>query len=169
MNKVRLTHIDGKNTVLENYRHDLSSWFKNREDIVKAEFLEINGKVKDMYDIFFGCHNLSEFISHVDLSNVNLEGAFFGCNKLTLSDDGRLPLQQPFTITENPLHIQVGGSHYLDMKLSPLEYILANDLGFVEGCIIKYISRYKNKHGLEDLKKVKHYVEILIQQEEDKC
>ena len=60
---------------------------------------------------------------------------------------------------------QVGGNHY-DMSISPLDYILENNLGFVEGNIIKYVSRYKLKNGIEDLKKAKHYLEILIEHEE---
>ena len=62
---------------------------------------------------------------------------------------------------------QVGGSHYLKMKIQPIEYILANDLGFLEGNVIKYVSRYKLKNGVEDLKKAKHCLEMLIKKEED--
>lgn len=50
------------------------------------------------------------------------------------------------------------------MKIQPIEYTLANGLGFCEGNVIKYISRYKNKNGIVDLKKAKHYVELLIEQ-----
>ena len=57
---------------------------------------------------------------------------------------------------------QIGGNHYKKLKIQPTEYILANDLGFVEGNIIKYISRWKNKNGIEDLEKIIHYVQILI-------
>ncbi len=60
---------------------------------------------------------------------------------------------------------QVGGDHYEKMKIQPTEYIIANDLGFCEGCIIKYISRWKDKNGIEDLKKIIHYCNILINNE----
>ena len=63
---------------------------------------------------------------------------------------------------------QVGGNHYKDMKIQPVEFILANGLGFCEGNVIKYISRYKNKNGIEDLEKVKHYVELLIDELKEK-
>lgn len=63
----------------------------------------------------------------------------------------------------NSLENQVGGSHYKDMSIQPIEYIIANKLGYIEGNIIKYISRYKSKNGLEDLKKAKHYLDILIE------
>lgn len=61
---------------------------------------------------------------------------------------------------------QIGGTHYRDKAIQPIEYILANDLGFCEGNIIKYVSRYKDKNGLEDLKKAKHYLEFLIEEVE---
>ena len=58
---------------------------------------------------------------------------------------------------------QEGGGHYKDMAIQPIEYTLANKLGFCEGNVVKYISRYKNKNGIEDLKKAKHYIDLLIE------
>ena len=58
---------------------------------------------------------------------------------------------------------QVGGDHY-DLPIQPIEYILANDLSFIEGNIIKYVTRYKRKNGMQDLLKAKHYLDILINQ-----
>ena len=52
---------------------------------------------------------------------------------------------------------EVGGSHYSDMKIEPIELITALRLNFVQGCIVKYISRYKSKNGVEDLRKALHY------------
>ena len=57
---------------------------------------------------------------------------------------------------------QVGGTHYIKSAIQPIEYIQANKLGFVEGNIVKYVTRYKHKNGLEDLEKAKHYVDLLI-------
>jgi len=56
---------------------------------------------------------------------------------------------------------QVGGEHY-QLKIQPLTYIEANKLTFTEGNIIKYVSRHRNKNGIEDLRKAKHYLEFLI-------
>lgn len=58
------------------------------------------------------------------------------------------------------LDTQVGGSHYKDNAIQPLQYSMANGLGFCEANIIKYTTRYRHKGGLEDLKKVKHYIEL---------
>jgi hypothetical protein len=60
---------------------------------------------------------------------------------------------------------QVGGSHYTSMKIQPFEYITANNLGFVEGSVIKYVSRWRNKNGVEDLKKARHFLDMLIESE----
>lgn len=62
----------------------------------------------------------------------------------------------------SPLDKQVAGTHYKSMKIQPVEFILANDLGFCEGNIIKYTCRYRQKGGIEDLRKVIHYAELLI-------
>lgn len=60
---------------------------------------------------------------------------------------------------------QEGGNHYKQAKIQPLEFIHKNDLNFCQGNIIKYAFRYKNKNGVEDLKKVKHYAELLAKLE----
>jgi hypothetical protein len=52
-------------------------------------------------------------------------------------------------------------SHY-DLNIQPVDYIIANDIPFCEGNVIKYISRWKNKNGLDDLKKARHYIDMLI-------
>jgi hypothetical protein len=62
--------------------------------------------------------------------------------------------------------VQVGGSHYKNMAIQPVEFIHGNGIGYIEGCVIKYICRYKNKNGIEDLKKIKHYVDLLIELEQ---
>jgi hypothetical protein len=57
---------------------------------------------------------------------------------------------------------QVGGNHYKKYKIQPVEFIIKNNIGFVEGNIIKYILRFKDKGGIADLEKAKHYIELLI-------
>lgn len=65
-------------------------------------------------------------------------------------------------IKPDPLDVQVGGTHYTVRRIQPIEYILANNLSFCEGNIIKYVTRYKDKNGLEDLLKARHYLDFLI-------
>ena len=63
---------------------------------------------------------------------------------------------------------QVGGEHYKGKGIQPIEYIMANELDFCEGCVVKYISRWRDKNGLDDLLKAKHYLEFLIEREKNK-
>ena len=60
---------------------------------------------------------------------------------------------------------QVGGSHYTDMKIQPIEYILANNIQFPEGNVIKYVSRWRAKGGVKDLEKAVHHLTLLIEHE----
>jgi hypothetical protein len=61
--------------------------------------------------------------------------------------------------------VQIGGTHYKHMMIQPTEYIMANDLGWCEGNVVKYISRWRSKGGIDDLRKVIHYTQILIEAE----
>jgi hypothetical protein len=61
---------------------------------------------------------------------------------------------------------QVAGNHYSKLKIQPMEYCLQNDLNYGQSNAIKYITRYKDKNGIEDLKKAIHCIELLIEFEE---
>lgn len=65
----------------------------------------------------------------------------------------------------SPLDTQIGGNHYSKLAIQPIEYIDANDIPFIEGCIIKYATRWRDKGGIQDLEKIKHLVEIRIAME----
>ena len=65
-----------------------------------------------------------------------------------------------------PSHSQVGGTHYKHMRIQPLEFCVANRLGPCESAIIKYVSRWREKGGYEDLRKIKHYVDLLMEFDE---
>jgi hypothetical protein len=58
---------------------------------------------------------------------------------------------------------QIGGNHYKKMNVEVYEFCMVNNIPFVEGNIIKYVCRYKDKGGLDDLNKAKHYLEMLIE------
>ena len=58
---------------------------------------------------------------------------------------------------------QVGGTHYAKNAIQPWDYIVKNNIGYLEGNVIKYISRWREKGGIEDLRKVIHYTEKLIE------
>ena len=58
---------------------------------------------------------------------------------------------------------QVGGTHYKDKSIQPWDYIAANNIGYFEGNIIKYVSRWQSKGGVDDLNKAAHYLKKLIE------
>ena len=60
---------------------------------------------------------------------------------------------------------QIGGTHYSNLAIEPIDFIIANNLGFCEGNVIKYISRWKAKNGVEDLEKARWYIDFLIEVE----
>lgn len=74
-------------------------------------------------------------------------------------------IKSPIEVTKSALLVQEGGDHYKKMPIQPVEYIHANHIPFMEGCIIKYISRWKNKGGIQDLEKAKHFINLLIELE----
>lgn len=61
----------------------------------------------------------------------------------------------------NALDTQVGGDHYKSLAIQPIEYITKNNLGWCEGNIVKYITRWKQKGGHADIDKVIHYANLL--------
>jgi ribonuclease D len=69
---------------------------------------------------------------------------------------------------ESPLERQVAGGHYKSKRIQPVTYIHANNLNFLEGCIVKRITRWRDKpaeNRFADLEKIIHEVELLIEME----
>ena len=66
----------------------------------------------------------------------------------------------------DPYAIQISGNHYKDMAIQPIEYINANKMPFMDGCVIKYVSRWRRKNGVEDLRKARHFIDMMIDLEE---
>jgi hypothetical protein len=58
------------------------------------------------------------------------------------------------------LDTQTGGKHYKQFIIQPVEFIVKNDIDFLEGNIIKYVCRHRAKNGLEDLEKAEHYIKL---------
>lgn len=75
----------------------------------------------------------------------------------------RTRMQTAEPVATSALDVQVGGAHYKDMAIQPVEFITKNNLGFLEGSIVKRICRWRAKDGLKDLEKIKHEVDLLIQ------
>jgi hypothetical protein len=62
----------------------------------------------------------------------------------------------------NPMDVQIGGNHYKNFKIQPAEFITKNELPFLEGCVIKRMCRHRGKNGIEDLRKAKHEIDMII-------
>ena len=67
---------------------------------------------------------------------------------------------------ESALDVQIGGEHYKKYAIQPVEYIQANGLGYFEGNVVKYVTRWRDKGGSADLQKAQHYLQLLIELEE---
>lgn len=57
---------------------------------------------------------------------------------------------------------QIGGDHYNNKKIQPIDYILENNLPYCEGNVVKYVTRHKEKNGAEDIKKAIHYLRFIL-------
>lgn len=68
-------------------------------------------------------------------------------------------------MADNPLNTQVGGNHYKGYSIQPIEYAMANNLNYCQANAIKYVTRYRDKGGKEDLLKAIHNIELLIELE----
>jgi len=63
------------------------------------------------------------------------------------------------------LDTQIGGTHYKNFSIEPIEFIHKNGIGFCEGNAIKYLVRWREKGGKQDLLKAKHYIDLLLEME----
>ena len=58
---------------------------------------------------------------------------------------------------------QVGGTHYKELAIQPVDYCQLNKMGFCESCVVKYVSRHRSKNGAQDIKKAIHFLELLLE------
>jgi len=65
------------------------------------------------------------------------------------------------------LDAQVGGDHYKQMKIQPVEFICENNMSYCEANVVKYISRHKSKNGAQDVRKAIHYCELILKMQYD--
>ena len=73
--------------------------------------------------------------------------------------------QFPGITVASALEQQCGGNHYRNMAIQPIEFIHANGIPYMEGNVVKYISRHRSKNGAEDVKKAIHYCQLILQME----
>lgn len=73
--------------------------------------------------------------------------------------------ESPRVSGSDPLASQVGGDHYAKLAIQPIEYIHRNNLDFLQGNIVKYATRHKDKGGAEDVRKIIHYAKLILKLE----
>jgi hypothetical protein len=61
------------------------------------------------------------------------------------------------------LNVQEGGDHYKKLKIQPIEFIHANELDFLQGNVVKYITRHKDKNKAADVRKALHYCQLILE------
>ena len=61
------------------------------------------------------------------------------------------------------IDVQEGGNHYKDLAIQPVEYIFHNRLEYLEGNVVKYVTRHRNKNGAEDIRKAMHYCQLILE------
>lgn len=89
------------------------------------------------------------------------------CDGPAVSGDGLCLGCKPLGAEGNPLAQQVGGDHYRKLAIQPAKFIHVNGIGHLAGDAIAYLCRYPHKNGVEDLKKARHTIDILIALEEE--
>ena len=62
-----------------------------------------------------------------------------------------------------PSELQIGGGHYKKFKIQPAEFCYKNEIPYLEATAIKYLCRWKDKGGIQDLEKAKHFIDLLIE------
>lgn len=85
--------------------------------------------------------------------------------KLLAFDDVPMP---SVPVSESSLETQIGGDHYTKLAIQPMQYSMKNGLDPLQHTIIKYVTRFRDKAGIEDLEKAKHCIDMLIEFERDK-
>jgi len=104
------------------------------------------------------CSNCAHRDSYTRESNLNCDACKSGYTNWA-------SIEQPEPSSKTALQRQEGGQHYKGKAIQPIVYIHANNLGFCEGNVVKYITRHKEKNGAEDIRKVIHYCELLLELE----
>lgn len=70
-------------------------------------------------------------------------------------------------MSQSELDRQVGGNHYKGLAIQVIEWADRNSLSFNEGNIVKYLTRWRKKNGVQDVEKAIHYYKVLLELYQD--
>lgn len=85
--------------------------------------------------------------------------------ELGMKTEMHLQVEERQAAQQNARSVQIGGDHYRQFAIQPIDFIEANGLSYSVGNIIKYCVRYQSKNGVQDLRKARHYLDMLIERE----
>lgn len=127
--------------------------------------MEYNGvklKSRGRFNVCQGCHFFVNNIGYDKCKEFNYKEF-----KNPHACDERIIIyvkdEQPYQVNDRPSKTQIGGDHYKNMAIQPTEFCQKNELNWCESNVIKYVCRHRNKNGLQDLEKAKHYIDLLIE------
>ena len=128
----------------------------------RVEFFE--DKVKVLLDVHFMYRDdtlMNKYIKHSIFWQGIKENH---CEKISTEDE-ELTYAEHLAGKEKigALDMQVGGNHYKNMAIQPIDFIIKNNIPYREANVIKYITRHNNKNGIQDLKKAMHYIDMIIE------
>jgi hypothetical protein len=116
------------------------------------------------------CDHLQRTIEHDNADALPSSGICGKCGRsqtlelFEVDTDDYTPLTgEPCVVVNKATDKQVGGGHYKNRAIQPVEYSERNNLSFLEGCIVKRITRWKEKDGIKDLRKIQHEVDLIIE------
>jgi len=112
------------------------------------------------------CRNWNKTIVHRDefMKRWNERNPAFDSKGLDNTDDG---ISVSYVDVASPLSTQIGGDHYIKLAIQPMRYSMENGLDPLQHTIIKYVTRFRDKAGVEDLEKAKHCIDMLIEFEKE--
>ena len=133
-------------TVTKSKLREVVMYNKKQESCVLTMFNYVNLLLKNEYIKISEINGRYIILKHIDEST-----------KVT-------DLQRAYDVKFDtpPLEIQIGGNHYKGYKYQPIQFFNDTKITFTQGAIIKYVMRYKDKNGIEDLEKAKHYAQLAI-------
>lgn len=133
----------GRKNAVSDYRD--VSYFDNVNTIFHTGYFWGSFSNNEYYEkMDFTRLSEQEFIKFMELDSESTSKSY-GWNESPIKDNVNKP------------------NHYTQGGIEPIDYILANDMNFLEGNVIKYVTRYKHKNGLEDLRKAEFYLKKLIE------
>ena len=114
------------------------------------------------YDVYMTARKHLECLLEKDELQTKYQLREFNPHKPPAEPVRLSPNPEPKLVT--PLDVQIGGDHYKTCKIQPIEYIEANELGFLEGCVTKRITRHNKPSGKgkQDIQKAIHELQLLL-------